>query len=417
MAGNPTTTKDYEKVLKQKYSEWYNVHPDHIWLQKNLAYSRYKPYGGKYIVRLRNVLPQGYTLHSPNSAQDVNPPSEIPYPQVSIDVPGVSLTGQITEEALLATENEADTFGTDAASYIKDAKFSTQNKVEILWLYGRSKKGLGVISAFDAAAKTITIQKGQWATAIWILHSKARFEVIDGATGNVRGSFVLQSADPANFKIAVDAVPAGIVNNTDFIRFFSSGVNHNNITTEPMGLEASIALGATGGLYYGYDVTQDHYMRGVVKPSAAGLTQDLLTDTVLTTGAFHPGEKMILLVSQEGARQLDLSFNTNRRFDYSYNSGNPKLGFNDFTIETFNKIPMTPVLCYFLKNEEALILSERTWEIIGRTRDVTLANGRSGRMLEPAGINSLSWYFHTYCSNAPICHKLSANAKVTYLVT
>lgn len=253
--------------FKELYaSQEINLVPDAAWLTKNVSFKKSEAgLGNVYHQPVVLTQEQGFTYAAPSSgAFALNQPIAAVLKDAQVQGAQLLLRSQIDYESLARAANTKGSFGEASKLLVKNMVDAISKRMELMFLYGRSAGGIGVLSAGGAAQATFTISAATWAPGLWAGLEGAKIQVLSitgslpslstgvNRSGSAGTGATIQSVDFSTRIVTCAAVLSGTTAAADVVIFYGAWVdgttgsanltNGNTITfAEAMGLDGMIS--------------------------------------------------------------------------------------------------------------------------------------------------------------------------------
>lgn len=252
--------------FKELYaSQEVNLVPDAAWLTKNIPFKKSEAgLGNLYHQPVVLTQEQGFTYAGPSAgAFALNTPIAAVMKDAQVQGAQLLLRSQIDYETLSRAANTKGSFGEASKLLVKNMVDAIAKRLELMFLYGRSAGGIGVLSAGGAAQTTFTISAATWAPGLWAGMEGARIQVasITGSlpsltigtnrSGNGGTGATVSSVDFSTRIVTCAAALSGTTASGDVVIFYgawttpTNGANLDNsgaVTfNEAMGLDGMIS--------------------------------------------------------------------------------------------------------------------------------------------------------------------------------
>lgn len=395
-------------MLKDSWSKYIaKLIPEENMLQREMNFRYVEDLGGRYILPLVTRVAQGYSFHTPGSAQNLSPVVSPTYPRMIVDAPGLTLRDRVTYEMMRRAGNDTY-YKNEVEPVLEGLKVSHVGLSESMLLYGQATNGWGTVNAAGVInATTLQITASEWALGLWIDRLGAFFDIY--RAGVFVKTVQLNSFQPSLRRIVVDST-VGIADG-DVIRPNGASLAAGNeikgvhailteatsqfgvpIATEPLLQGSSVALG-------GNPLTFPRVLNAISQASFFGFQGKGLL-------ICNPLAYRDLIDEMEGAR----TFGGDQYNVQKMNRGVEMLQFNG---------PKGSVTIYGhpkVKEGFAYGLVMNTWEKVG-VAEITLQstvnmNGKSDFFLFPLQ-DANAYEMRTYSQYSVVCRKPAANFIIT----
>lgn len=250
-----------------------NLVPDAAYLTKNVAFKKSEAgLGNVYHQPVVLTQEQGFTYAGPSSgAFALNQPIAAVLKDAQVQGAQLMLRSQIDYESLARAANTKGSFGEASKLLVKNMVDAISKRMELMFLYGRSAGGIGVLSAGGAAQATFTISAASWAPGLWAGLEGAKIQVLSitgslpslstgvNRSGSGGSGATIQSVDFSTRIVTCTAVLSGTTAANDVVIFYGAWIdgttgsanltNGNTITfAEAMGLDGMVSQ-QTGTLF------------------------------------------------------------------------------------------------------------------------------------------------------------------------
>lgn len=225
--------------FKELYaSKELNLVPDAAWLTKNIPFKKSEAgLGNLYHQPVVLTQEQGFTYAGPSAgAFALNTPVAAVLKDAQVQGAQLLLRSQIDYESLARAANTKGSFGEASKLLVKNMVDAISKRLELMFLYGRSAGGIGVLSAGGAAQATFTINTASWAPGLWAGLEGAKIQVLT-TTGSLPSLSVgvnrsgsggtgatIQSVDFSTRVVTCVAVLSGTTASGDIVIFYGSWV-------------------------------------------------------------------------------------------------------------------------------------------------------------------------------------------------
>jgi hypothetical protein len=247
--------------FKELYaSQEINLVPDAAWLTKNIPFKKSEAgLGNLYHQPVVLTQEQGFTYAGPSAgAFALNAPIAAVMKDAQVQGAQLLLRSQIDYETLSRAANTKGSFGDASKLLVKNMVDAIAKRLELMFLYGRSAGGIGVLSAGGAAQATFTISAATWAPGLWAGMEGARIQVLS-VTGSLPSLSVgvnrsgsggtgatVQSVDFSTRIVTCAAVLSGTTASGDVVIFYGSWVATTADLTNGAAITFNEAMGLDG---------------------------------------------------------------------------------------------------------------------------------------------------------------------------
>jgi hypothetical protein len=214
---NTTTTLD--GLFKDVYGDGpINVLPDVAYLQKRIKFKESEKIGKQYAFPVILSQEQGVSyLASGAGVSTLESSVAAVLKEAQVDAHQIIVRGQMDYEAAAKAQSSKAAFKNASELLVENLMDTAAKRQEIAMLYGRSAKGLAILSGGvddSTTQQTMTVTAASWAPGIWSGLEGAQVNFYDNDNDNLISSgadavFTVSAIDFVNRKITVTGTTTG----------------------------------------------------------------------------------------------------------------------------------------------------------------------------------------------------------------